>query len=141
MIKNKRGAAARNKGHSYERACAKSFRNYFPLAATTRAESALLDSCKIDLCNIPFNVQCKSGYSNHRPNFLKLKQEVDDSFSKKIPKEHMLHQVTKQPFVLFHKDGVNETVTMEASQFFQLLDAIYPKVIETDNKIDQEEID
>ena len=142
-VKNKRGAAARRKGHSFEREIANLLKPMFPYVATTRAESKLLDDCLIDLCNLPFNIQCKAGYSTHRPNYIKLKEETAQRLKDKIPEGHMLASVVQNPFILFHKDGRDTTVTMTADMFLQLLKNVYKsendnaEVISNDEKLDK----
>ena len=54
----KTGARARRKGHNYERSIVKFFRDLgFEHAKTSRLGSRLLDSAKVDICDIPFNVR------------------------------------------------------------------------------------
>jgi len=96
----------RTKGHNLERLVAGVFRNIgHPFAKTSRAESRVLDNCKVDIANIPFNIQCKAGYLNNRPKYEKLHEEIKEQLSLNYPKDNPLHY---RPIVLIHKlDGRN----------------------------------
>ena len=60
---------ARRKGHDFERYIAKMLRKYYPNAATSRYESKSLDDASVDIANVPFFIQCKSGYIKSRPKY------------------------------------------------------------------------
>lgn len=55
-------AAATNKrkGSDLERLVRLDLLKYWPKIQTSRLASRLIDNCKIDLCNLPLNIQCKS---------------------------------------------------------------------------------
>ena len=60
---------SRVKGSTYERHIAKVFREQFNyrFAKTSRQASRILDDCAIDISGVPYCIQTKSGYSDHRP--------------------------------------------------------------------------
>jgi len=94
-------SASRRKGHNLERAIAKLFRGFgFKFAKTSREASRLLDSCKIDIANIPLNIQCKNGYNNNRPKYETIYKECKEELKKNYPPTDNLHNY---PIVLVHK--------------------------------------
>jgi hypothetical protein len=127
---------SRNKGHRAEQEYAQKFRELgFPFCRTSREGSRLLDSCGIDLCGIPFNIQIKSGYKLKRAKadviFLKMKHDM----LKSIEPSDSAHS---KPKILIQKiDGYkdeNQLVTMSWKDFLFFLDA-YLKLQEVNNRI------
>jgi hypothetical protein len=113
-------ANSRTKGHNFERYLADLYRKLgFIYCKTSRAESKTLDNCKVDLYGIPFNVQAKSGYEKHLPNYRKLREESKQELLKNYPKTNEIHSF---PFVLIHKTSGNDiTVTMDIEHYIDLL--------------------
>ena len=106
-----RGKANRDKGHRLERRIAKIFQEMgFPFAKTTRASSRLLDSCKVDINFVPFNIQCKAGYQNNRPKFEDIYNETNEKLIENFPPGHEVHD---KPIVLIHKGN------KRGKQYFQ----------------------
>lgn len=61
---------SRTKGNNFERELVNIFKNLgFEHCKTSRYASRILDDSKVDLANIPLNVQAKMGYWNNRPKF------------------------------------------------------------------------
>lgn len=105
-----RGVRARRKGHSFERAVSKFFKRFgYNHACTSRLGSRLMDNAKIDICNIPFNVQCKADESNI--NYNKLTEEIKTEIAKLIP-ERLVY-----PILIFHKKNKKTNVIMTLEQF------------------------
>ncbi len=124
---------SRNKGHRLERLIASVFRDRlgFKFAKTSRAASKLLDSCKIDLAFVPFNIQCKDGYDNNRPKYEKLYNESKRLLKENYPKDHPVH---KLPYVLVHKInarvGGRFTWTFQHQDIVNILEDYYKKIKE-----------
>lgn len=98
-----RGKNNRRKGHELERYWARQFRPFFPYCRTTRQESTLLDSCGIDLTNIPFFVQCKAGYEKSYPKYDQEYDYIKYKLGENFPEDHPNFEV---PIILIHKlDG------------------------------------
>ena len=55
------GSRNRTMGHNAERYYCTLFKEWFPFCTTSRLGSRLYDNAKIDLINLPFNLQIKSG--------------------------------------------------------------------------------
>jgi hypothetical protein len=70
--------AARRKGHDFERLVAKKLRDFFPSAATSRYKSRSLDDAGVDIADVPFYIQCKSGYEKHRPKYDLILSRMDE---------------------------------------------------------------
>lgn len=100
----KKKVNVRRKGHSYERDLVLIFKALgFENVKTSRYASKLLDDCKVDLANIPLNIQAKSGYWNNRPKpeiiFKEMRAHLESNFPPGNPQRDY-------PKVLFHKlDG------------------------------------
>ena len=91
----------RTKGHNLERLWAKFWRSIgFKFTRSTRQESTLLDSCGVDLVNIPFLMQCKSGYANRYPRYDEEWEYTKFKLLDNFPEGSHFHQ---QPFLLVHK--------------------------------------
>jgi hypothetical protein len=86
----------REKGHRFERQIVKQLKDIgYEDAVTTRANSKLLDACGVDIDNVPFYIQCKSGYKrglNYSKIFEYMKTKLLAKF-KKINK----------PLIIMHK--------------------------------------
>ena len=82
------GKINRQKGHNAERYCRKVFIDLgFEDCITTRMGSKYYDDSKIDLMNLPFNVQIKAGFQRNM-NPAKVLQEMNMAIQKsKLPKE------------------------------------------------------
>ena len=123
---------SRTKGHSFERWLADMYRKLgFEFCKTSRAESKTLDNCKVDLYGIPFNVQAKSGYEKHMPNYRKLREESKIHLLKKDAEQYLFivlknypktSEIHSYPFVLIHKTSGNDvTVTISLEHYLDLL--------------------
>lgn len=116
------GKASRNKGHRAEVEYAARFRELgYIYCKTAREGSRLLDSCGIDLINIPYNVQIKSGYKQNRAKadreFKKMKEELKKNFGDDI-------SVHKPRLLIQKLDGYceeNELVTMTWKDFSDIV--------------------
>jgi hypothetical protein len=110
----------RKKGHNYELLIIKELKQMgFDSAKSSRLASKLLDNCKVDIADIPFYIQCKSGYKTKNFNVSKEFNDIDTNLVKnKIHRDY--------PKLFFHKkDGYNvnnEIVTMTKDFFYKLLD-------------------
>jgi len=108
------GKRARRKGHNYERTVVKFFKDLgYADAKTSRLGSRLLDSAKVDICDIPFNVQCKAVEANIDYN--KLTGEIEGEITKLIPGRINL------PIIIFHKKNRNTNVVMTLDEFEKLM--------------------
>lgn len=98
------GNKNRRKGHDLERWLARVFRSFgFEFCKTSRAVSSVLDGCGVDLSNIPFLIQAKSGYVKRRPKYEKLYNYTKDKLKENYPADDKHHNL---PYVLVHRlDG------------------------------------
>ena len=115
----------RNKGHRFELQIRKMFEQYFPLVKTARQVSRAMDDCGIDLVNIPFNVQCKSGYEKTNFKFAELSIQTKELLKKFFTLDNPVHNY---PYLIIHKRGRKEeetTVTMSLRTFEDLLKRAY----------------
>lgn len=106
-VKKKR-VNSRNKGNNAERKYAKLFREEFDFSfcKTSRQTSRLLDDSKVDLANIPLNVQIKKGYWENRPKPDVVFKQMRDCLQSNFPPEDEVHG---KPKVLIHElDGKQE---------------------------------
>lgn len=116
--------SSRNKGHNAERHYAKEFRQMgWSHCQTSRYGSKLLDDCKVDLMNIPFNVQVKAGYSKRGINHSKILREMThmlmDNFGEVEDPRIVIH---KKDVGSGHKrDEFDELVTMSFEDFKRLV--------------------
>lgn len=122
----KKKVNSRNKGHSAERKYVNLFKQMgYEFCKTTRNASRLLDSCKIDLAQLPFNIQIKKGYKNNRPKADEIFIEMKDLLSLNFPKEDNIHNYPK---VLIHElDGYkseNTLVTMTWDDWKRIIDEL-----------------
>lgn len=116
------GARARRKGHNYERAIVKFFKDLgFEDAKTSRLGSRLLDAAKVDICDIPFNVQCKAVEAHI--DYYKLTEEITAELKKLLPKR------AEYPVIIFHKKNKKTNVVMTMEEFNKFFEMI------RDNKI------
>lgn len=112
----------KQKGNTYERNIVKFYRDElgFSKAKTSRATSKLLDDCKVDINFIPHLVQTKNGYANNRPKFDVLKKECMNLIEENYPDDEKKLLLDK-PYVLFHKLGVEEMITIDRAFFKSLM--------------------
>lgn len=111
------GKRARRKGHNYERSVVKFFKDLgYDQAKTSRLGSRLLDSAKVDICDIPFNVQCKAVEANI--DYHKLTDEVKTELEKLMP------QREKYPIIIFHKRNKKTNVILTIEQFRLLMQSV-----------------
>lgn len=104
------GKRARRKGHNYERTIVKFFKDLgYTDAKTSRLGSRLLDSAKVDICDIPYNVQCKAVEANI--DYKKLTDEIEGEINKLTPGRINL------PIMIFHKKNRNTNVVMTLDEF------------------------
>lgn len=95
------GSRNRTKGHNLERTVASLLREIgFEFARTSRSESKTLDDCGVDICNVPFLVQCKSGYDNRYPRYPEIYNSIRENIADKYDKNSPLRLF---PVVLIHK--------------------------------------
>lgn len=114
------GERNRNRGHNYERMWAKRFRELgYDKCKTSRQASRLLDSCKIDLVFIPYNVQCKSVLKNI--NYTELFNSIEHELKINIPQDDPIH---KHPIIIAHKRGSKrneEHIIMTSESFLKII--------------------
>lgn len=123
MSKKQTGYTNRRKGHNAERYYAKLFKDLgFEFCVTARLGSRLYDNAKIDLINLPFNVQIKAGMQksmNAGKELFNMKNMIIALF----PPEDDVH---KKPCFLIHKKDIgrgnerrpeHELVYMSRKQF------------------------
>jgi hypothetical protein len=112
------GKRARRKGHNYERTIVKYFKDLgFDQAKTSRLGSRLLDSAKVDICDIPFNVQCKAVEANI--DYYKLTDEISKELKKLIP------QREDYPILIFHKKNKKTNVVMTLEEFTKFFNKMF----------------
>lgn len=108
------GKRARRKGHNYERTIVKLFKDLgYDEAKTSRLGSRLLDSAKVDICDIPFNVQCKAVEANI--NYVNLTTEITTEIAKLVPNRKDF------PILIFHKKDRQTTVAMTLDEFIKFI--------------------
>jgi len=102
MEKSKIGRSNKRRGNDAERKYAKSFRDLgFERCKTSRSESRNLDNAKVDLTDIPFNVQIKAGFKKGI-NYSGLLKEVEDALSEAYPERLSL------PTMIIHEKPVGK---------------------------------
>lgn len=95
------GNKQRRKGHDLEREWVAYLREIgYKHARTTRQESNLLDSCGVDIANIPFVMQCKAGYESRYPRYNEEWEYTKYKLLDNYPESSEFHT---QPFILVHK--------------------------------------
>lgn len=108
------GRRARTKGHNFERTIVNYLKRIcFTEAMTTRLGSRLMDAAKIDVCNVPFNVQCKAVEA--KIDYHKLTDEITAEIEKLVPER------LKYPIMVFHKRNKKTSVTMTLDEFEKFL--------------------
>lgn len=118
MVKKRSPAYSRRKGHNAERAITKLFKDIgYEDAATSRYASRLLDDCKVDIANVPYNVQSKAVEANI--DYIALIKEIKDNLSKKF-KERL-----EYPTVVAHKRNRKTLYIMEEDDFFEMVRSIH----------------
>ena len=85
----------------------------FTEAITTRLGSRLMDAAKIDVCNVPFNVQCKAVEA--KIDYHKLTDEITAEIEKLVPDRLPF------PIMIFHKRNKKTSVVMTIDEFEKLL--------------------
>lgn len=114
------GKKARRKGHNYERTIVKFFKDLgYTDAKTSRLGSRLLDSAKVDICDIPYNVQCKAVEANI--DYCKLTDEITREVNKLVPTRKDL------PIMIFHKKNRNTNVVMTLDEFEKFMNLVISK--------------
>lgn len=107
------GARNRRKGQNWERDLAQIFRDLgYPKCKTTRQTSRLLDSCKVDLDFIPFNIQAKNVI---HINYKEVLNEVQNALQEHYPERLEL------PTVILHKKKTTKLAIMEMDTFLKLV--------------------
>lgn len=115
-------------GHTAERDYASDFRALgFPNCKTTRETSTLLDSCKVDLSGIPFNIQIKAGKQtslNCRKVICDMKEKLLEFFPERLDLlKCVIHHIKgKQGKVRLEEDAL---VTMTVDDFYKLINKAY----------------
>jgi hypothetical protein len=148
MNENKPKLNNKRRGSNAERYYANVFRQLgFSDCCTSRYESKHHDNAKIDLMNIPFNIQIK--YGNQR-NMIPGKEllMMSTCIEKMFPKDHEIQQ---RPNILIHKmmtgKGIKRTpdfekVYMSLEQFYKFktkcLDFDYEEIKQYKYKLDSE---
>jgi len=88
----------REKGHRLERQVVNMMKKLgFNSAKTTRANNKTLDACGVDIDNVPFYIQCKSGYTkglNYSAIFEYMKSKLIKEFG-----------TIDKPMIIIHKKG------------------------------------
>jgi len=114
-----KGNTNRNKGHDFERQWARTMRDMgYVHCKTSRQASRLLDSCKVDLAFIPYNIQCKNVKANI--NYIDLIKTIKETLAENYPEEDPIFD---NPIIIAHKRGrkpEDHLVIMEASSFVDL---------------------
>lgn len=117
-VSAKTGSRARRKGHNYERAIVKFFKDLgFEQAKTSRLGSRLLDAAKVDICDIPFNVQCKAVEAHI--DYYKLTDEITAEVGKLVPRR------AEYPVIIFHKKNKKTNVVMTMDEFSKFFKMVY----------------
>ena len=130
------GNANRRKGHNLEREIVRIFRDIFgfKFCRTSRSSSRILDDSKIDIDNIPFNIQCKSGYDRSPPKYVVIYNDITEALKKNYPEDNPRHRF---PVVLIHKDSSRKsqgyTWTLRHEDMVDLLTDYY----NTKNQLDE----
>ena len=109
VVKKKKKINGRTKGHSYERALVKIFKELgFSTCTTSRLSSKALDDAKVDLFGLPLNVQAKAVEK------LGCLHSVLDS----MPKDDKIN-------VVFHKkNNKGSIVAMSEKDFLKILSTL-----------------
>ena len=115
-----KGNTNRNKGHTFERQWARTMRDVgYIYCKTSRQASRLLDSCKVDLAFVPYNIQCKNVKANI--NYKEIIRSIKTSLLENFPENDPIFD---NPIVIAHKRGrlpEEHLVVMEASSFIDLV--------------------
>jgi hypothetical protein len=132
MAKNKRGSAARRKGHDLERKIVRDLIKIgYSSAKTSRACSKLLDDCQVDIATegalieqTSMLIQAKAGYHRARPKADLIFNEMDRRLAEQFPSEH---KILKKPKYLVHKLGNKKNeqlVTMTYNTWLNLISEV-----------------
>lgn len=68
-----------------------------------------MDAAKIDVCNVPFNVQCKAVEA--KIDYHQLTEEISEEIAKLVPERG------EYPIVIFHKKDKKTNVVMTLDEF------------------------
>ena len=112
---------SRNKGCAFERTIVNELRDelFFEDAVTSRAESRNMDAKGVDICGVPFHVQCKA-YDSTTPKYMELLDGMPDD----------------QPPVIFHKrNRLGVIVAMKWDYLYELVK------VSDDNWVDLRRLD
>lgn len=109
--KRKKGALyCRRKGHGFERTIVNFFKELgFSRAMSTRLGSKIMDHAKIDLCNVPFNIQCKAVEA--KIDYTKLTLDIKNEINKLIPERN------HYPIIIIHKQNRETQVIFTLEEF------------------------
>lgn len=114
------GKTNRRRGHDYERLLAKKFRDIgFSFCKTARASSRLLDSCKVDLAFIPYNVQAKKVKASI--NYTEIFKEMEEALEQNFPPGSPERTNMKMIFHSRGKEAVERLVVIQEHDMFNLL--------------------
>jgi hypothetical protein len=118
------GSANRRKGHQFERDVVNKFKGLgFSFCRTSRAGNRTLDDSKVDIDMIPYNVQCKKGYTkgiNYTALFKQMKEGLESNF----PPKHEQHTY---PSIILHDKGRKpdeKLVIIQEKDFWTLMKKI-----------------
>jgi hypothetical protein len=90
------------KGHNLERAIINDLKKIgYDWAKSSRISSRRLDNCKIDINDIPLNIQAKA--TQMRPNYQQLYEECIPLIDKEYPPKDA-KELKKKPYIVVHKD-------------------------------------
>lgn len=116
----------RRKGHNLERKWKNIFKDIlgFKFCKTSRQASRLLDDSKVDLAFIPFNVQCKKGYTRGI-NYTQVFEEMEQKLKENFPPESV--EIANPPIIVHDKGRkkYEKLVVIQEDDFIKLLKKIY----------------
>ena len=122
--RSKMAKTNRTKGHNLERRIRNIFVDLgFDKCRTSRQASRLLDDSKVDLAQIPYNVQCKKGYPkgiNYSKLFQDMKEGLEEHFMKGDP-------VIEYPKIIVHdkdRGKSNKLVIMQEEDFWEMFKSL-----------------
>lgn len=128
MVEKKKRINGRVKGATLERQVVNDLKPVFPFAKTANLASTLLDNCDVDIANVPYLIQCKSGLNavNFRSKYEDMQRECRRLLKENFPPEDPLHSF---PYIVIHKKtgikGKKEPemcqVTMDYETFLRLI--------------------
>lgn len=122
--RSKMAKTNRTKGHNLERRIRLKFIELgFDKCRTSRQASRLLDDSKVDLAQIPYNVQCKKGYPKGI-NYTTIFNEMEEAL-----KEHFMEgdPVIDYPKMIVHdkdRGKSNKVVVMQEEDFWEMFKSL-----------------